>query len=173
MFDALFLRMPDPWRVLLTTDHPNGGPFTAYPRLIQLLMDKAERDRVVAGLPELARERSGLAGIEREYSLTEVAIMTGYGSVETAVQAMRLGAYDYITKPFRVEEMKLVLQRMAEKVRLVAENQFVAFRDFVPPAHAFCLPNATRLRLPPHPDAQRRRGQGNHPHDAYGICTGQ
>ena len=56
---------------------------------------------------------------------TEVAIMTGYGSVETAVQAMKLGAYDYITKPFRVEEMKLVLQRMAEKVRLVAENQFL------------------------------------------------
>jgi DNA-binding NtrC family response regulator len=38
---------------------------------------------------------------------------------------MKLGAYDYITKPFRVEEMKLVLQRMAEKIRLVAENQFL------------------------------------------------
>ncbi|MDQ0467100.1 formylmethanofuran dehydrogenase subunit A [Labrys wisconsinensis] len=72
----LFLRAPDPWRVLLTTDHPNGGPFTAYPRLIQLLMDKEERDRVLAGLPAMARERSGLASIEREYTLREVAIMT-------------------------------------------------------------------------------------------------
>src|SRR5207253_1822394 len=56
---------------------------------------------------------------------TEVAIMTGYGSIESAVQAMKLGAYDYVTKPFRVEELKLTLQRMAEKVRLVAENQFL------------------------------------------------
>src|SRR5712671_4025145 len=37
---------------------------------------------------------------------TEIAIMTGHGSIETAVQAMRLGAYDYITKPFRIEELK-------------------------------------------------------------------
>ncbi|HWZ42692.1 MAG TPA: sigma-54 dependent transcriptional regulator [Candidatus Saccharimonadales bacterium] len=59
---------------------------------------------------------------------SEVAIMTGHGSIETAVQAMRLGAYDYITKPFRVEELKLLLQRMEEKVKLVAENQFLRER---------------------------------------------
>ena len=59
---------------------------------------------------------------------TEIAIMTGHGSIETAVQAMKLGAYDYITKPFRVEELKLLLQRMAEKVKLVAENQFLRDR---------------------------------------------
>ena len=53
---------------------------------------------------------------------TEVAIMTGYGSIGSAVEAMRLGAYHYITKPFAVEEMKLMLERMAEKVRLVAER---------------------------------------------------
>ncbi|HZS29608.1 MAG TPA: sigma-54 dependent transcriptional regulator [Candidatus Angelobacter sp.] len=56
---------------------------------------------------------------------TEVAIMTGHGSIESAVQTMKLGAYDYVTKPFRVEELKLILQRMAEKVRLVMENQFL------------------------------------------------
>jgi formylmethanofuran dehydrogenase subunit A len=71
-----FLRSPDPWRVLLTTDHPNGGPFTAYPRLLHLLMDKEERDQTVAELPKAARERSRLPALEREYSLTEVAIMT-------------------------------------------------------------------------------------------------
>jgi two-component system, NtrC family, response regulator AtoC len=58
----------------------------------------------------------------------EIAIMTGHGSIETAVQAMRLGAYDYITKPFRVEELKLLLQRMQEKVALVTENQFLRDR---------------------------------------------
>ncbi|MGH9564826.1 MAG: sigma-54-dependent transcriptional regulator, partial [Candidatus Angelobacter sp.] len=59
---------------------------------------------------------------------TEIAIMTGHASIETAVQAMRLGAYDYITKPFRVEELKLLLQRMEEKIRLIAENQFLRER---------------------------------------------
>ena len=58
----------------------------------------------------------------------EIAIMTGHGSIETAVQAMRLGAYDYITKPFRIEELKLLLQRMEEKVKLVMENQFLRER---------------------------------------------
>jgi DNA-binding NtrC family response regulator len=59
---------------------------------------------------------------------TEVAIMTGHGSVESAVTAMKLGAYDYIEKPFRVEALRLFLQRMAEKVRLVAENEFLRER---------------------------------------------
>ena len=59
---------------------------------------------------------------------TEVAIMTGHGSIESAVDAMKLGAYDYIEKPFRVEKMRLLLQRMAEKVRLVNENAFLRER---------------------------------------------
>jgi len=59
---------------------------------------------------------------------TEVAIMTGHGSIESAVDAMKLGAYDYIEKPFRVEKMRLLLQRMAEKVRLITENAFLRER---------------------------------------------
>jgi two-component system response regulator AtoC len=58
----------------------------------------------------------------------EIAIMTGHGSIESAVEAMREGAYDYIEKPFRVERLRQLLQRMAEKVRLVAENQFLRER---------------------------------------------
>jgi DNA-binding NtrC family response regulator len=74
---------------------------------------------------------SGLEFLPRVKQLLprcEVAIMTGHGSIETAVQAMRLGAYDYITKPFRVDELKLLLQRMEEKIRLIAENQFLRER---------------------------------------------
>ena len=59
---------------------------------------------------------------------TEIAIMTGHGSIESAVDAMKLGAYDYIEKPFRVEKMRLLLQRMAEKIRLVTENEFLRER---------------------------------------------
>ena len=75
---------------------------------------------------------SGLEFLEKVKKLlprTEVALMTGHGSIETAVQAMKLGAYDYITKPFSpLEELRLFLRRMAEKVRLVEENQFLRER---------------------------------------------
>jgi DNA-binding NtrC family response regulator len=69
-----------------------------------------------------------LRKIKEQMPRTEVAIMTGHGSIESAVEAMRLGAYDYIEKPFRVERLRQLLQRMAEKVRLVAENQFLRER---------------------------------------------
>ncbi|HTQ98173.1 MAG TPA: sigma-54 dependent transcriptional regulator [Candidatus Acidoferrum sp.] len=66
-----------------------------------------------------------LKAIKGALPRTEVAIMTGHGSIESAVDAMKLGAYDYIEKPFRVEKMRLLLQRMAEKVKLVNENAFL------------------------------------------------
>ncbi|MDP9161881.1 MAG: sigma-54 dependent transcriptional regulator [Acidobacteriota bacterium] len=75
---------------------------------------------------------SGLEFLEKVKKLfprTEIAVMTGHGSVETAVQAMKLGAYDYISKPFSpLEELRLFLRRMAEKIRLVEENQFLRER---------------------------------------------
>jgi two-component system, NtrC family, response regulator AtoC len=66
-----------------------------------------------------------LRKIKAVLPVSEVAIMTGHGSIESAVEAIKLGAYHYITKPFRVEEMKLMLQRMGEKVRLVTENEYL------------------------------------------------
>ena len=75
---------------------------------------------------------SGIEFLEKVKKLlprSEIAVMTGHGSVETAVQAMKLGAYDYISKPFSpLEELRLFLRRMAEKVRLVEENQFLRER---------------------------------------------
>ena len=75
---------------------------------------------------------SGLEFLEKVKKLlprAEIAVMTGHGSVETAVQAMKLGAYDYISKPFSpLEELRLFLRRMAEKIQLVEENQFLRDR---------------------------------------------
>ena len=77
-------------------------------------------------------QMSGLEFLEKIRKIlprAEVAVMTGHGSVETAVQAMKLGAYDYISKPFSpLEELRLFLRRMADKVQLVEENQFLRER---------------------------------------------
>ena len=75
----LFLRIADPWRVFLTTDHPNGAPFTTYPHLIRLLMDRSFRQDVLATIHPAARKASGLDELEREYSLYEIAILTRAG----------------------------------------------------------------------------------------------
>ena len=71
-----FLTARDPWRVVLSTDHPNGAHFTAYPLLMRLLGDEAFRREAVGRLHPTVRRRSPLAGITREYSLQELCIVT-------------------------------------------------------------------------------------------------
>ena len=75
----LFLLVRDPWRVFLTTDHPNGGPFTSYPTVIRLLMDRSFRDQALARVHGRVKERTSLPGLSREYSLEEIAILTRAG----------------------------------------------------------------------------------------------
>ncbi len=72
----IFLLASDPWRVFLTTDHPNGAPFTSYPHLIRLLMDRTFRNDRLAQLNPDAQAMTTLGSIEREYSLYEIAILT-------------------------------------------------------------------------------------------------
>jgi formylmethanofuran dehydrogenase subunit A len=74
----LFLLIQDPWQVILTTDHPNAGPFFFYPHIIKLLMDKEYRDEVLGSVHERA-SRTLLPQIDREYSLYEIAIITRAG----------------------------------------------------------------------------------------------
>jgi formylmethanofuran dehydrogenase subunit A len=72
----IFLAVNDPWRVFLTTDHPNGAPFTSYPHLIRLLMDRSFRNDMLTTLLPEAAAASHLASLDREYSLYEIAIIT-------------------------------------------------------------------------------------------------
>ena len=78
----IFLLCDDPWRTFLTTDHPNGAPFTSYPHLIRLLMDKSFRNDMFAKLNLDAQAMSTLTSIDREYSLYEIAIMTRAGAAK-------------------------------------------------------------------------------------------
>ena len=76
----LFLLSQDPWRVILSTDHPNGGSFLSYPALIQLLMDKSVRDeRLKQVNPKLLAGSALADGLSREYTLNEIAIITRAG----------------------------------------------------------------------------------------------
>ncbi|HZF36164.1 MAG TPA: formylmethanofuran dehydrogenase subunit A, partial [Candidatus Angelobacter sp.] len=75
----LFLLVEDPWRIFLTTDHPNGAPFTMYPQLIRLLMDRSYRNDMLATVNPAAAAASNLGSIAREYTLAEIAILTRAG----------------------------------------------------------------------------------------------
>jgi formylmethanofuran dehydrogenase subunit A len=75
----IFLLANDPWRVFLTTDHPNGAPFTMYPHLIRLLMDRSFRNERLGGINAEAAALSTLGSIDREYTLYEIATLTRAG----------------------------------------------------------------------------------------------
>jgi len=75
----LLLLINDPWRVFLTTDHPNGACFWRYPEIIHLLMNADYRRECVKKLPPKALQRIVLADLDREYSLFEIAIITSAG----------------------------------------------------------------------------------------------
>jgi formylmethanofuran dehydrogenase subunit A len=75
----LLLLIKDPWRVSLTTDHPNGAAFWRYPEIIQLLMDAEFRRDQLKKLPSKARKRIVLPDLNRQYTLSEIAIITSAG----------------------------------------------------------------------------------------------
>lgn len=74
-----FLLCEDPWRIFLTTDHPNGAPFFCYPHLIRLLMDRGFRQDMMQKVNPDALKYSSLPTLNREYSLYEIAILTRAG----------------------------------------------------------------------------------------------
>jgi formylmethanofuran dehydrogenase subunit A len=75
----LLLLIDDPWRVYLTTDHPNGGGFWRYPEILRLLMDVEFRMGEVRKLPLEAQKRITLGDITRQYTFSDVAIVTSAG----------------------------------------------------------------------------------------------
>ncbi|HWD75126.1 MAG TPA: formylmethanofuran dehydrogenase subunit A, partial [Solirubrobacteraceae bacterium] len=85
----LFLLGRNPWQVMLSTDHPNGGSFLSYPKLIRLLMDRGFREDQMGRANQRAIRRTALPdGLDREYTLNEIAIIT------RAAPARRLGLRD-------------------------------------------------------------------------------
>ncbi|HWG47118.1 MAG TPA: formylmethanofuran dehydrogenase subunit A [Gemmataceae bacterium] len=71
-----YLLVNDPWRIAMSTDHPNGGSFLAYPQIVQLLMDRTYRQEILKRVHPRVLQRSTLKDLDREYSLYEIAIIT-------------------------------------------------------------------------------------------------
>ena len=69
-----------------------------------------------------------LEKVKEEYPGTFVIIITAYGSIETAVEAMKLGATDYLLKPFKPEQLSLVMEKVAHQRKLVSEYEYVKGR---------------------------------------------
>lgn len=82
----VLLLTKDPYKVFLTTDHPNAGPFYFYSQVIELLMNKKKRDEMLGTVHSLAKERSVLESIEREYTLSEIAVVTRAGTAKALNQ---------------------------------------------------------------------------------------
>lgn len=87
------------------------------------LLEQSKFDMVLSDL-----KMPGMGGLEllerlrTEHENVLTVIMTGFGTVETAIEAMKKGAYDYILKPFKVEEVVHIVHRGLEKQRLISEN---------------------------------------------------
>jgi len=79
----LALLIKDPWKIYLTTDHPNAGPFTYYPRIVSWLMSRRAREKLMKKMNSRARHRSLLPTIDREYTLYELAIATRAGQAKS------------------------------------------------------------------------------------------
>lgn len=121
----LFLMVQDPRRVMLTTDHPNGGPFTSYPHLIRLLMDRSFRETALAEIDPEAAAASELAGIDREYTLDEIAVMT------RSAPARMLGLADQGTLRVGAVADVVVYQEHQDRERMFASPRYVIRRGAV------------------------------------------
>jgi two-component system, NtrC family, response regulator HydG len=86
-----------------------------------------EREEFAAILTDLVMEGiDGLAVLRKAQEtqpMARVILMTAFGSIESAIEAMRHGAYDYITKPFKMPELTLVIRRALEEANLREENR--------------------------------------------------
>ncbi len=115
-------------------------------RLLSRVLGRAGYDAVAVGsgaeaLRQVASDRFDLVvtdikmpemdGLQLLEELKEfepslpIIVMTAYGTIENAVQALRLGAYDYIAKPFETDEIKLTVAKLLERERLLAENRYL------------------------------------------------
>jgi formylmethanofuran dehydrogenase subunit A len=163
----LFLLSEDPWRVVLSTDHPNGGSFQSYPALIQLLMDRGVRDAQLKRLNAKLLAGTALAdGLSREYTLNEIAIITRAGP------ARLLGLRHKGHLGVGADADVTVYARDADIARMFASPRYVVKGGVlvVGEGQLRRAPAGRRLRLSPGYDTSALRDVRRH-FEAYGTVA--
>ena len=100
-------------------------PFNSAPRAIEQL-DAIQPQVVIADIKmETMTGFDVLRHIREHHRQTAVILITAYASVETAVEAMKMGAYDYVTKPFKIDELQMTVQRALDYQAALRENVYL------------------------------------------------
>lgn len=149
----LLLLVKNPWQVVLTTDHPNGGPFTAYPDIIRLLMDKDYRQARIEKLNPRALRRTQLQDLDREYTMEEIAIITRAAPAKILglSQKGHLGAgADADVAIYRKQKNK---KEMFAKAAYVLKDGKAVYsneqnREDVPGRRFFVIPDGSTVLMP-------------------------
>jgi formylmethanofuran dehydrogenase subunit A len=116
----LFLLSKDPWRMMLSTDHPNGGSFLKYPRLIRLLMDRNFRNEQIRRVNQRAISKTVLLdNLDREYTLQEITIIT------RAAPARALGLKDKGHLGIGADADVTIYEEHADKERMFNAPRYV------------------------------------------------
>lgn len=148
---------------ILVVDDDAGVRYTLHEILVSAHFEVVEAD---SGLAALAQVRQGhfdlvitdlrmpgmdgltlLRELQRLPRPPRVIVVTAHGSERTAVEAMKAGAYDYFHKPFEVEDLLAVVERAAENLRLLQENERLAGERILSRTMVFASPAMSRLAI--------------------------
>ena len=133
----VMLLIDDPWKTIMTTDHPNGGIFTQYPQLLTWLMSKKARDDTAKECHKWAYDKSTLGGVDRELSLYEMAIVTRANPARTIGMAYRKGhlgvgadgdvtIYDIDPTKLNLNETKALTAKLSRPDYTIKDGRIVA-----------------------------------------------
>ncbi len=154
----LLLLINDPWKTIMTTDHPNGGVFTQYPQVMTWLMSKKARDDTARECHKWAYDKSSLGGVEREMNLYEMAILTRANPACTIGMAYRKGhlgvgadgdvtVYDIDPSKLNLNDTTTLTARLARPDFTVKDGRIVARRGEI-----VAVPEGRRYYCKPYVD---------------------
>jgi len=128
----LALLIKDPWKIYMTTDHPNAAPFTFYPKIISWLISRKAREKLMKKISKRARHRSLLPTIDREYTFSELAIATRAGQARSLglKQKGHLGVgADADIAIYNINPEQVDISRQYKLVRKAFKNAAYTIKD--------------------------------------------
>jgi formylmethanofuran dehydrogenase subunit A len=131
----LALEVKDPWKVYMTTDHPNGGPFMYYPQVMAWLMSRQARTDTMREMNRACLKRTRLASNYREYSFNDIAVVTRAGTAKalglTEKGHLGVGAdgdisvYDLNPYAWRPSQYKELIKEFGKAAYTIKEGEIV------------------------------------------------